>query len=92
MLCTACSGQKRGHLRGLIEVIVECQIRRADESCSESNLNCDKMENKKTIYLHLKRYVRGPRFANFGFLSKAEAKYPEGSHVAVSGKVGRQSL
>ncbi|XP_057827668.2 ATP-dependent DNA helicase homolog RECG, chloroplastic isoform X2 [Cryptomeria japonica] len=81
------SGQKRGHLRGLIEVIVECQIRRADESCSESNLNCDKMENKKTIYLHLKRYVRGPRFANFGFLSKAEAKYPEGSHVAVSGKV-----
>ncbi|XP_021746795.1 ATP-dependent DNA helicase homolog RECG, chloroplastic-like isoform X2 [Chenopodium quinoa] len=46
-----------------------------------------KNEGKKSIYLHLKKFFRGPRFTSQGFLWCLKKKHREGDIVCVSGKV-----
>ncbi|KAH9304238.1 hypothetical protein KI387_008642, partial [Taxus chinensis] len=80
-------GKKQGCALGVIEIIVGCPIRGADESCSGCNQYTDEKENKRTVYLHLKKYYHGARFANPWLLDKIRSKYCEGDLVSVSGKV-----
>ncbi|KAK9676397.1 hypothetical protein RND81_11G074200 [Saponaria officinalis] len=42
---------------------------------------------KRQIYLHLKKFLRGTRFTNQGFLKILENKHKEGDIVCASGKV-----
>lgn len=47
----------------------------------------DRDTEEKTIYLHLKKFFRGARFASQPFLRSLEGKHKLGEFVCVSGKV-----
>ncbi|KAL0463478.1 UNVERIFIED_CONTAM: ATP-dependent DNA helicaseRECG, chloroplastic [Sesamum latifolium] len=69
-----------------LEVVVACEVADADP-----NPECtpDKLEErqKRTIYLHLKKFFRGTRFTCSPFLRSIQEKHREGEIVCVSGKV-----
>lgn len=65
-------------------MIIGCQIIDR-ESANEHVAN--KVEEKKTIYLHLKRFFRGTRFTFKPFLNSIATKYHLGDIACVSGKV-----
>ena len=46
-------------------------------------------EQKKTIHLHLKKFLSGARFSSPYFLKCMSSKHKEGDLVYVSGKVGK---
>uniref|UniRef100_A0A7N0UCN8 DNA 3'-5' helicase n=1 Tax=Kalanchoe fedtschenkoi TaxID=63787 RepID=A0A7N0UCN8_KALFE len=76
-------GVKASFSFSFLEVVVGCDI--ADtESTSEDVACCG--ENKRSIYLHLKKFFRGARFTTYGFLRSLEEKHREGDIVCVSGK------
>lgn len=54
-----------------------------------SEINCDDCGTgeRRTIYLHLKKFFRGTRFTCLPFLRSLESKHKEGDLVYVSGKV-----
>ncbi|WOL02895.1 ATP-dependent DNA helicase [Canna indica] len=68
-----------------LEVIVGCKLQNDAEDCKIEDI-CG-TENKKTIYLHLKKFFRGTRFTSQPFLRSIQSKYKEGDCVYVSGKV-----
>lgn len=79
-----CRGVKASCSFSFLEVVVCCDI--ADtESTSGDTASCS--ENKRSIYLHLKKFFRGARFTSYGFLRSLEGKHNEGDIVCVSGKV-----
>ncbi|CAJ2674409.1 unnamed protein product [Trifolium pratense] len=67
-----------------LEVIVSCQI--LDEESAIERVT-GKVGQKKTIYLHLKRFFRGTRFTFKPFLNSIANKYQVGGIACVSGKV-----
>ncbi|XP_058724494.1 ATP-dependent DNA helicase homolog RECG, chloroplastic isoform X2 [Vicia villosa] len=71
-----------------LEVIVGCQI--VDRESANEHV-ADKVEEKKTIYLHLKRFFSGPRFTFKPFLNSIANKYHLGDIACVSGKVRTMS-
>lgn len=79
-------GRRTGYSGGIVEVIIGCQIHTAVEYCTSSDHD-HQDKGKKTVYIHLKRYFRGARFANTWVLDKLRSKYKEGDPVSVSGKV-----
>lgn len=73
----------------ILEVIVQSEVDHMAKSEGESDdSNSGK---KKTIYFHLKKYLRGHRFTSWRFLKVLEKKHKEGDIVCVSGKVRRTS-
>ncbi|XP_059649570.1 ATP-dependent DNA helicase homolog RECG, chloroplastic isoform X2 [Cornus florida] len=68
-----------------LEVVVGCEV--ADcESTSELMVDV-KSQDTRIVYLHLKKFFRGTRFAFLPFLKSIQEKYKEGDVVCVSGKV-----
>jgi ATP-dependent DNA helicase RecG len=65
-------------------VIVTCQI--VDRESAIEHVT-GKVGQKKTIYLHLKRFFRGTRFTFKPFLNSIANKYQVGDVTCVSGKV-----
>lgn len=69
-----------------LEVIVGCEITDSKTSSGDEVVNIDSGRRKK-IYLHLKKFFRGTRFASLPFLKNIEGKHKVGEFVCVSGKV-----
>ncbi|XP_004498302.1 ATP-dependent DNA helicase homolog RECG1, chloroplastic/mitochondrial isoform X3 [Cicer arietinum] len=67
-----------------LEVIVGCQIADRESACENVT---DEVEQKKTIYLHLKKFFRGTRFTYKPFLNSIANKYQVRDIACVSGKV-----
>ncbi|KAL0380859.1 UNVERIFIED_CONTAM: ATP-dependent DNA helicaseRECG, chloroplastic [Sesamum angustifolium] len=69
-----------------LEVVVACEVADADPNpeCTPNKLE---ERQKRTIYLHLKKFFRGTRFACSPFLRSIQEKHREGDIVCVSGKV-----
>ncbi|KAI7736516.1 hypothetical protein M8C21_003516, partial [Ambrosia artemisiifolia] len=69
-----------------LEVIVGCEV--ADSgSASACTVSEKNNGNKRTIYLHLKKFFRGTRFTYQPFLYSLQEKQKAGDIVCVSGKV-----
>ncbi|KAJ0962808.1 hypothetical protein J5N97_027930 [Dioscorea zingiberensis] len=79
-------GIKASYSFSFLEVVVQCVFVN-NEAISESNCNGGSKEEKKIIYLHLKKFFRGTRFTYQPFLRSIQSKYEEGDCVCVSGKV-----
>ncbi|KAL4612553.1 hypothetical protein ACB092_08G208600 [Castanea dentata] len=79
-------GIRASYSFSFLEVVVGCEIA---ENQSNPELTVDDVgsREKKTIYLHLKKFFRGSRFTFQPFLKSLEAKHKEGEVVCVSGKV-----
>ncbi|KAH9603456.1 hypothetical protein KSS87_006496 [Heliosperma pusillum] len=70
----------------ILEVIV---CGEAVDHNSKAEVDPDDLNSrgKRTIYLHLKKFLRGIRFTSHGFLKILEKKHKEGDIVCASGKV-----
>ncbi|XP_010274668.1 PREDICTED: ATP-dependent DNA helicase homolog RECG, chloroplastic [Nelumbo nucifera] len=68
-----------------LEVVVGCEIIKGKVSSEVNSGDLDCMQ-KKMIYLHLKKFFRGTRFANHHFLRILQSKHKEGDLVCISGK------
>lgn len=78
-------GIKASFSFSFLEVVVGCEVVDSD-SATEMTDDIDN-RSKKTIYLHLKKYFRGTRFAFQPFLRSLQEKHKEGDTVCISGKV-----
>ncbi|CAM8879642.1 unnamed protein product [Rhodiola kirilowii] len=78
-------GVKASYSFSFLEVVVGCDV--ADTESTSEDTAASSSENKRSIYLHLKKFFRGARFTNYGFLRCLEGKHKEGDIVCVSGKV-----
>ncbi|CAL1356151.1 unnamed protein product [Linum trigynum] len=76
-------GVRAGSSFSFLEVIVGCEI--SNESAHTFG-DCHGLE-KRTIYLHLKKFFRGTRFTFQPFLRRLEENHKVGELVCVSGKV-----
>uniref|UniRef100_A0A5B7BBQ5 DNA 3'-5' helicase n=1 Tax=Davidia involucrata TaxID=16924 RepID=A0A5B7BBQ5_DAVIN len=73
-----------------LEVVVGCEV--ADgKLTSEHMIDEIDSRDKRTIYLHLKKFFRGTRFTFQPFLKSLQDKHKEGDIVCVSGKVRTMS-
>ncbi|OAY76988.1 ATP-dependent DNA helicase RecG [Ananas comosus] len=79
-------GIKASSSFAFLEVVVACELLNCESTSEVTGDNCD-AEEKKMVYLHLKKFFRGSRFTYQPFLRSIESKYKEGDHVYVSGKV-----
>lgn len=79
-------GIKAGCSFSFLEVVVGCECMN-DQATFESMSNNSGSRERRTIYLHLKKYFRGTRFTYQAFLRSLESKHKEGDLVFVSGKV-----
>lgn len=70
-----------------LEVVIGCELQN-NEPVMEIKNDGRGTEEKKMVYLHLKKFFRGTRFTYLPFLKSIQSKYREGDHVYVSGKVG----
>ncbi|CAL9183689.1 unnamed protein product [Musa hybrid cultivar] len=78
-------GIRAGKSFSFLEVVVGCEFQKNEE---DSKIEDDYgTEDKKMIYLHLKKFFRGTRFTYQPFLRSIESKYTEGDCLHVSGKV-----
>uniref|UniRef100_A0A0D9VK38 DNA helicase n=1 Tax=Leersia perrieri TaxID=77586 RepID=A0A0D9VK38_9ORYZ len=68
-------GARLKHTLGYLEVVVSCSIIENESSSSVKNYGG---EQKKTIYLHLKKFFSGTRFSSPSFLKCLSSKYREG--------------
>lgn len=69
-----------------LEVVVGCEIAENEGNLCHVTVDIDN-GRKKIIYLHLKKYFSGARFACQPFLRSLEEKHKLGEFVCVSGKV-----
>lgn len=67
-------------------MIVGCEVANNGPT-SEQIYDGSDTKGEKTIYLHLKKFFRGARFASQPFLKSIEGKHKLGELVCVSGKV-----
>nr|XP_023910609.1 ATP-dependent DNA helicase homolog RECG, chloroplastic-like [Quercus suber] len=81
-----CRGIRASYSFSFLEVVVGCEIAE-NQSNPEHTADDVGRKEKKTIYLHLKKFFRGSRFTFQPFLKSLEAKHKEGEVVCVSGKV-----
>ena len=58
-----------------------------NEPTSEQIYDDSDTQGEKTLYLHLKKFFRGARFASQPFLRSLQGKHKLGEFVCVSGKV-----
>ncbi|XP_030949876.1 ATP-dependent DNA helicase homolog RECG, chloroplastic isoform X1 [Quercus lobata] len=79
-------GIRASYSFSFLEVVVGCEIAE-NQSNPEHTADDVGSKEKKTIYLHLKKFFRGSRFTFQPFLKSIEAKHKEGEIVCVSGKV-----
>ncbi|XXG74338.1 hypothetical protein AAC387_Pa07g3083 [Persea americana] len=79
-------GIKAGSSFSFLEVVVGCELASNEETSEIKSDGCGTGE-KRTIYLHLKKFFRGTRFTYLPFLRSLESKHKEGDLVYVSGKV-----
>ncbi|KAF3967368.1 hypothetical protein CMV_008633 [Castanea mollissima] len=79
-------GIRASYSFSFLEVVVGCEIAE-NQSNPEHTVDDVGSKEKKTIYLHLKKFFRGSRFTFQPFLKSLEAKHKEGEVVCVSGKV-----
>ncbi|GAB4840403.1 hypothetical protein Ancab_021171 [Ancistrocladus abbreviatus] len=79
-------GVRASYSLSFLEVIVEGEVG-CHESTSESNMDDVVCGRKKTINLHLKKFLRGARFTSRPFLVNLQQKHKVGDMVCVSGKV-----
>ncbi|KAK7845403.1 atp-dependent dna helicase like protein recg [Quercus suber] len=79
-------GIRASYSFSFLEVVVGCEIAE-NQSNPEHTADDVGSKEKKTIYLHLKKFFRGSRFTFQPFLKSLEAKHKEGEIVCVSGKV-----
>ncbi|KAK4608693.1 hypothetical protein RGQ29_002197 [Quercus rubra] len=79
-------GIRASYSFSFLEVVVGCEIAE-NQSNPEHTAEDIGSKEKKTIYLHLKKFFRGSRFTFQPFLKSIEAKHKEGEIVCVSGKV-----
>nr|POF12508.1 atp-dependent dna helicase like recg, chloroplastic [Quercus suber] len=79
-------GIRASYSFSFLEVVVGCEIAE-NQSNPEHTADDVGSKEKKTIYLHLKKFFRGSRFTFQPFLKSLEAKHKEGEVVCVSGKV-----
>ncbi|XP_075636351.1 ATP-dependent DNA helicase homolog RECG1, chloroplastic/mitochondrial isoform X5 [Castanea sativa] len=79
-------GIRASYSLSFLEVVVGCEIAE-NQSNPEHTVDDVGSKEKKTIYLHLKKFFRGSRFTFQPFLKSLEAKHKEGEVVCVSGKV-----
>lgn len=76
-------GIRAGKSFSFLEVVVGCEFQKNEE---DSKIEDDYgTEDKKMIYLHLKKFFRGTRFTYQPFLRSIESKYTEGDCLHVSG-------
>ncbi|XP_010527779.1 PREDICTED: ATP-dependent DNA helicase homolog RECG, chloroplastic isoform X2 [Tarenaya hassleriana] len=81
-------GVRAGSSFSFLEVIVSSEISGRDKTPVNLNLNFDAdNEEKRIIYLHLKKFFRGTRFVYQPFLKSLQEKHRPGDLVCVSGKV-----
>ncbi|KAG6479492.1 hypothetical protein ZIOFF_062958 [Zingiber officinale] len=81
-------GIKASSSFSFLEVVVGCELLKNGQASKIEN-DCG-TENKKMVYLHLRKFFRGTRFTYHGFLKSIESKYREGDCVYVSGKVSKK--
>ncbi|KAA8529060.1 hypothetical protein F0562_033452 [Nyssa sinensis] len=79
-------GIRASHSFSFLEVVVGCEVTDG-ELTSEHIIDGIDAGNKRTIYLHLKKFFRGTRFTFQPFLKSLQDKHKEGDIVCVSGKV-----
>ncbi|XP_056164361.1 ATP-dependent DNA helicase homolog RECG, chloroplastic [Syzygium oleosum] len=83
-------GIRAGCSFSFLEVVVGCEI--ADDKSTWEHMDGDlDAKEKKTIYLHLKKFFRGTRFTSQSFLRILQEKHRVGDIVCVSGKVKSMS-
>lgn len=80
-------GIRAGYSFSFLEVIVGCEILDAGNVTCEHDSAGLNVKEKKLIYLHLKKFFRGARFASPPFLRSLQEKHKIGDVVCVSGKV-----
>ncbi|KAK6281341.1 hypothetical protein POUND7_015166 [Theobroma cacao] len=79
-------GIRASYSFSFLEVVVGCEV--ANNEPTLGHIYDDDRDNEeKTIYLHLKKFFRGARFASQPFLRSLEGKHKLGEFVCVSGKV-----
>ncbi|XP_038983014.1 ATP-dependent DNA helicase homolog RECG, chloroplastic [Phoenix dactylifera] len=74
-----------------LEVVIGCELQNNEPVMEIKNDGCS-TEEKKMVYLHLKKFFRGTRFTCLPFLKSIQSKYREGDHVYVSGKVKKMRM
>ncbi|XP_038707540.1 ATP-dependent DNA helicase homolog RECG, chloroplastic isoform X2 [Tripterygium wilfordii] len=79
-------GIRAGYSFSFLEVVVACEIA-SNEAALEHAVDDTGRFGKKTIYVHLKKFFRGTRFASQPFLKCVQEKHKLGDLVCVSGKV-----
>ncbi|KAK8526259.1 hypothetical protein V6N12_020737 [Hibiscus sabdariffa] len=79
-------GIRASYSFSFLEVIVGCEVAH-HEPISDQIYDDTDTKGEKTIYLHLKKFFRGARFASQPFLRCLEGKHKVGELVCVSGKV-----
>ncbi|TYI93961.1 hypothetical protein E1A91_D02G171300v1 [Gossypium mustelinum] len=79
-------GIRASYTFSFLEVIVGCEVANYGTT-SEQIYDGSDTKGEKTIYLHLKKFFRGARFASHPFLKSIEGKHKLGELVCVSGKV-----
>ncbi|PPD79120.1 hypothetical protein GOBAR_DD23952 [Gossypium barbadense] len=79
-------GIRASYTFSFLEVIVGCEVAN-NGTTSEQIYDGSDTKGEKTIYLHLKKFFRGARFASHPFLKSIEGKHKLGELVCVSGKV-----
>ncbi|KAI8538233.1 hypothetical protein RHMOL_Rhmol09G0086700 [Rhododendron molle] len=78
-------GVRAGLSFSYLEIVVEGEV--DSESSAEHVFNASGSRSKRKIYVHLKKFFRGTRYASFPFLRSIGSKYKEGDIACVSGKV-----
>ncbi|KAI3948408.1 hypothetical protein MKW92_004375 [Papaver armeniacum] len=82
-------GIRASSFLSFLEVIVGCEIRNdivASRRGHDDDHSGDTTK-RKMVYLHLKKFFRGPRFTNQYFLDIIQSKHKAGDFVCVTGKV-----
>ncbi|XP_022776392.1 ATP-dependent DNA helicase homolog RECG, chloroplastic isoform X2 [Durio zibethinus] len=79
-------GVRTGYSSSFFEVIVGCEVANNEITPEHVYDNSD-TQGEKTIYLHLKKFFRGSRFASQPFFRSLEQRHKLGELVCVSGKV-----
>ena len=87
----SCRGVRASYSFSFLEVIVSCEVANNEPSLEKIYDDSD-TQGEKTIYLHLKKFFRGARFASQPFLRSLQGKHRLGELVCVSGKVSSFSF
>ncbi|KAL3693006.1 hypothetical protein R1sor_006657 [Riccia sorocarpa] len=83
-------GSPRGSSLGMTEVVVRSEVEQngtEDSYPGAGDISSNDVRAGRIIFLHLKKFYRGSRYASSWFLNAMANKFPVGSQVTVCGKV-----